>query len=53
MIGGFKTVCLACVNKVAMIGYTWLFVYESLRRYEGRMNAAPRFFSDVGRVTTE
>ena len=42
MIGGFKTVRLAWVNKVAMIGcYTWLFVDESLRRYEGRMNAAP------------
>ena len=41
MIGGFKTVNLAWVNKIAMIGYTWLFVYESLRRYEGRMNAAP------------
>ena len=41
MIGGIKTVNLEWVNKVAIIGYTWIFVYESLRRYEGRMNAAP------------
>ena len=41
MIGGFKIVKLAWVNKIAMIRYTWLFVYESARRYEGRMNAAP------------
>ena len=41
MIGGFKTVSLAWVNKNAMIGYTWLLVYESARRYEARMNAAP------------
>ena len=31
----------AWVNKIAMIGYAWLFVYESPRRYQGRMNAAP------------
>ena len=41
MFGGFKTVNLAWVNKIAKIGYTCLFVYESARRYEGRMNAAP------------
>ena len=41
MIGGFKTVSLAWVNKIAMIGYTWPSVYESARRYEGRLNAAP------------
>ena len=40
MIGGFKTVNWAWVNKNAMIGYTWLFVYESACRYEGRMIAA-------------
>ena len=40
MIGGFKTVNLAWVNKIAVIGYTWLFVYESAGRYERRMNAA-------------
>ena len=40
MVGGFKTVSLAWVNKVAIICCTWLFVYESLRRYERRMNAA-------------
>ena len=38
-IGGFKTVNLAWWNKIAMIGYTGLYVYESDRRYEGRMNA--------------
>ena len=27
MIGGFKTVKLAWVNKIALNGYTWLFVY--------------------------
>ena len=43
MTGGFKTVNFAWVNKTAMIGYTWLFVYESARRYEERMNAAPGF----------
>ena len=36
MIDGFKTVSLAWVNKIAMIGYTWLFVYESAVRYEWR-----------------
>ena len=42
MIGDFKTVNLAWVNKVAMIGYPWLFVYEIACRYEERMlNAAP------------
>ena len=41
MIGSFKTVNMAWINKIAMSGYTWLFVYESARRYEGRMNAAP------------
>ena len=25
--GGFKTVNLSWVNKIAVIGYTWLFVY--------------------------
>ena len=32
MIGGFKTINLAWVNKVAMNGYTCFFVYENLRR---------------------
>ena len=41
MIGGFKTVSLAWVNKITIIGYIWLYVYESTRRCEGRMNAAP------------
>ena len=43
MMDGFKTVNLAWVNKIARIGYTWLFVYESARMYEGQMNAAPGF----------
>ena len=42
MIGGFKTLNLAWVNKIAVNGYTWLFVYKSAGRYEGRMNAAPK-----------
>ena len=40
-IGGFETVNLAWVNKIALIGYTWLFVYQIARSYEGRMNAGP------------
>ena len=40
MIGGLKTVSLAWVNKIAVSGCTWLFVYESALTYEGRMNAA-------------
>ena len=36
MIGSFKTVNLARVNKIAVISYTWLVVYEALvgTRYE-------------------
>ena len=41
MNGGLKTVNLARVNKIAVIGCTWLFVYESPLTYEGRMNAVP------------
>ena len=41
LLGGLKTVNLAWVNKFAMIGYTWLFVYERPRRYKGRMNTGP------------
>ena len=41
MIGGFKTVTLAWVNEIAVIGCTLLFVDESARSYEGRLNAAP------------
>ena len=35
LIGGFKTINLAWVNKFAMSSYTWRFVYESPRRYDG------------------
>ena len=50
MIGGFKTGNLAMsgygwVNKIAMIGYTLLFDYESPRRYQGRINAGPGLYS--------
>ena len=41
MTGGLKTVSLAWVNKIAVIGCIWLFVSESSRTYEGRINAAP------------
>ena len=41
VIGGLKTVNLAWVNKFAVIGCTWLSVYESALTYKGRMNAAP------------
>ena len=47
MIGGLKTVNLAWVNKNAMIGYTWLFAYDSARRYRGWMNAAPAGYHGV------
>ena len=40
MTGGFKTVSLAWVFKIAVIGCKWLFVYKSALTYEGRMNAA-------------
>ena len=42
---------MAWVNKVAMFGYTWLFVYESARRYEGRMNVAPGLGQNSKEVT--
>ena len=45
MTGGFKTVNLSWVNKIAVIVGTWLFVYESAPTYEGRMNAAPSLLS--------
>ena len=41
MIGGLKNFNLAWVNKIAVIGCTWLFVYETARTYEGGVNAAP------------
>ena len=41
MIGCFKTVSFAWVNKIAVIGFTWLFVYQKARSHEGRMNAGP------------
>ena len=49
MIDGFETVDLAWVNQTAMIGYTWLFVYESTRRYVGRMNAGPDYDTHMNR----
>ena len=46
MIGGLKNVNLVWVYRTAVIGCTtWLFVYESPRKYEGRMNAAPAVLS--------
>ena len=41
MIGGFKTVSLAWVNKIAVIGYPWLFVYESFHSYKEGMHVPP------------
>ena len=37
MIGGLKTLSLAWVFKIALIGCTWLFVYESALTYEGQI----------------
>ena len=39
MSGRLKTVNLAWVNRIPLIGNTWLFVHEITRSYEGRMNA--------------
>ena len=37
MIAGIKTANLERVNKNDVIGYTWLFVYESIHSYvEGK-----------------
>ena len=41
MFGGLKTVNLAWVKKFAVIGCSRIFVYESARSYQVRMNAAP------------
>ena len=41
MIGDLKNISLAWVNKIAEIGFRWLFVYKSALTYEGRMNVAP------------
>jgi len=40
MFGGFKNVNLAWVNKIAVIGYTWLFVYQNAHSYEERMHVS-------------
>ena len=37
VIGGFKTVSLAWVNKIAVTGYAWLFIYESAHSYKEGM----------------
>ena len=42
MIGVFKIVNLAWVYKFAVIGYTWLFVYESVHSYEEGMHVTPK-----------
>ena len=39
MTGDFKTVKLAWVNKIVVIGLTWLFVSQRAHAYEGRMKA--------------
>ena len=44
MIGDFKNVNLAWVNKNAVIGYNWLFVYESSHSYEEGMLVPPRLY---------
>ena len=37
MIGGFEPVSLAWINKIAIMGYTWFSVYESVHSYEDRV----------------
>ena len=38
MIGGVRTINLTWVNKITVIGYTWLFVYESAHSYEEKIH---------------
>ena len=38
MSGGFKTVSLAWINKIVVIGYTWIIVYEIAHSYEKGMH---------------
>ena len=53
MICGLKTVNLEW-EKIVMIGYTWLFIYESARTYEGRMIADPESYTlCIGSPNTE
>ena len=42
MFGGFKTVKSVWMNKNALVGYAWLFVYESAHSYEEGMHVPPR-----------
>ena len=42
IIDDMKTVSLAWVNKIDVIGYKWLSVYERARSHKGRINAAPK-----------
>ena len=41
MSGGFKTVSLEWANKIAVIGYACLFVYEIAQSYEARVHVPP------------
>ena len=38
MTGGFKTLNLACVNKIALTGCAWLFVYPRGHSYKERLH---------------
>ena len=48
MIGAFKIVKLAGVKKIAMIGYSWLFVYQKAYSYEEQMHVPPELAYFVG-----
>ena len=41
MIGVFKNVSLAWINKVAVIGYTWLFVSHRAHSHEEGLHVPP------------
>ena len=41
MIAGIKAATLEWVNKIDVIGCTWIFVYESTHSYEGAQHVPP------------
>ena len=49
MTGGFTTVNLSWVNKIAVIGYTRLYVYQIAHSYEERNNFLPSSLDETNR----
>ena len=50
---GFKTVSLVWINKTAVIGYTWLFVYRRAYIYVERIHVAPELLMLISGVIQE